>query len=85
MARNPPSGESLVNRLVIAIAPTLIIGFKERPLSGSRLMELNASPEGWTPTLLSTPSTVCFRKAMPYVITFEIDRIVNRGSVSPTL
>jgi hypothetical protein len=60
------SGEHLENALnlasgvrpsinpVEAIAPALIIGLRGRPVSGSRLIELNASPVGSTPTFSAT-------------------------------
>ena len=40
--------------LAAAIAPALIIGLRGRPVPGSRLIELNASPVGSTPTFWST-------------------------------
>lgn len=36
------------------MAPALIMGFRGRPVPGSRLMELKASPVGSVPTLLRT-------------------------------
>ena len=36
--------------LLTAIAPALIIGLSGRPVVGWRLIELNASPDGSTPT-----------------------------------
>jgi len=38
------------------MAPALIIGVDGRPVPSSRLMGLNASPLGATPTRSSTPS-----------------------------
>ena len=52
-------------RPVVAMAPALIIGFMGRPVPGSRLMELKASPEGSTPTLLSTWSSPRSSSARP--------------------
>ena len=43
---------------VVAMAPALIIGFAGRPEMGSRLMALNASPDGSTPTFWKTASAL---------------------------
>ncbi len=57
----------------VAIAPALIIGFSGRPLSGCRLIELNASPLGSTPTASRTRSGPRSSSATPYANGFEID------------
>jgi hypothetical protein len=47
------------------MAPALIIGFIGRPVRGSRLIALNASPEGSTPTFRRTASAPWSSRAMP--------------------
>ena len=42
---------------VVTIAPALIIGFAGRPVPGSRLIALNASPLGSAPTRARTASS----------------------------
>jgi hypothetical protein len=69
---------------VAAIAPALIMGFSGRPVSGARLIELNASPVGSTPIVESTASCRTSSSASPYTNGFEIDWIVNGWRVSPT-
>src|SRR5262245_15071646 len=67
-----------------AIAPALIIGLSGRPVSGYRLIELNASLDGSTPTLASVSSSPHASSARPYTNGLEIDWIVNGTSTSPT-
>ena len=61
----------------VAIAPALIIGLRGRPVVGSRLIALNASPLGSTPTFSITASTPMSCSASAYTNGFEIDWIVN--------
>jgi len=49
----------------VAMAPALIIGFIGRPVPGSRLMELKASPEGSTPTACRTRASPRSSSATP--------------------
>ena len=48
-----------------AMAPALIIGLRGRPVPGSRLMALNASPVGSTPTFFNTSARVLSSSARP--------------------
>jgi hypothetical protein len=57
-----------------AIAPALIIGLRGAPVSGSRLIALNASPLGSTPMRLRTSASPRSSSAMPYTSGFE-DRL----------
>ena len=66
------------------MAPALTIGLSGVPRSGSRRMELNASPVGSTPTTAATASTPDSSSAMPYRMAFEIDWTVNSTPASPT-
>ena len=47
------------------MAPALIIGFIGRPVCGSRLIALKASPDGSTPILRRTSSAPRSSRAMP--------------------
>ncbi len=49
----------------LLFVPALIIGFSGRPVPGSRLIELKASPEGSTPTARPTRSAPASSSAMP--------------------
>ncbi len=72
--------------LSTAIAPELIMGLKGRfDCRSSSTMELKASPEGSMPTWLNTVSAPRTSKALHREITLEIDWIVKRILVSPTL
>ena len=61
----------------------LIIGFTGAPVSGVRLISLNASPLGSTPTRLRTMSSPRRSSAIPYVSGLDIDWIVNGKRESP--
>ena len=65
-------------------APALIIGFNGRPVCGSRLIELKASPEGSTPTRERTCLSPATSSASPYTSGLEIDWMVNGVRLSPT-
>ena len=54
MVANFSSAVSPAMSELVTIAPALIIGFSGRPVSGSRLIALNGSPLGSTPTCLMT-------------------------------
>ena len=58
---------------VAVIAPALIIGLSGRPLFGSRLTSLNASPVGSTPIRRKTASFPRSSSASPYTNGFDID------------
>ncbi len=66
------------------MAPALIIGFSGRPLPGSRLIELKASPLGSTPIACSTRWMPRSSSATPYTSGLEIDWIVKRWRACPT-
>ena len=66
------------------MAPALIIGLRGMPVRGSRLMALNASPEGSTPTFFSMNDGESRLSASPYIKGLEIDWIVKVFSQSPT-
>ncbi len=70
-------------RPVATIAPAFTIGLKGR-LRSSTTIELNAFPEGSTPTCWSTASRPWSSSAMPNTNGFEIDWMVKSRSVSPT-
>jgi hypothetical protein len=65
------------------MAPALIIGFSGRPVPGSRLIELKASPEGSTPTTWRTRSRPWSSSATPYTSGLEIDWMVKVLRVVP--
>lgn len=67
-----------------AIAPALIIGFSGRPVPGSRLMLLKASPEGSTPTACSTRAGPLCSSAAPYTKGLETLWIAKRWRECPT-
>lgn len=52
-------------KLVVVMAPALIMGLSGRPVLGSRLMELKASPVGSIHTLPVTAVRPLSSKAMP--------------------
>ena len=58
-------------------------GLRGMPVSGERLISLNASPLGSTPIRLRTAAVPRRSSARPYVSGFDIDWIVNGACVSP--
>ena len=61
------------------MAPALTMGLAGRPVPGSRLIALNASPLGSTPTRASTPSTPTSASASAYTKGLEIDWMRERS------
>ncbi len=78
------SAERPATSELAAMAPALIIGLRGRPLPGSRLISLKASPVGSTPMRASTSVLPRSSRASPYTNGFEIDWIVNAQRASPT-
>lgn len=71
-------------RPVTAIAPALMSGLAGRPVDSSRLMALNGSPLGSTPTWRSTSSRPRASSTSAKTNGFEIDWMENSASASPT-
>ena len=63
MRANRSSGPAPATSDEVRMAPALISGLSGRPVPGSRLMALNASPLGSTPTRPSTSSTPASARA----------------------
>jgi len=59
------------------MAPALIMGLRGRPVTGSRLMELKASPVGSIPIFAKTADVPLSSRANPYVNALEIDWMVK--------
>ena len=67
----------------MTIAPALIMGLSGRPDAGSRLIALNGSPLGSTPTCLMTSARPDCSSARANTNGFDTDWIVNVVSLSP--
>ncbi len=65
------------------MAPALIIGFAGRPLPGSRLIALNASPLGSASTCASAASRPRSASASACTNGFETDWSVNGCCAAP--
>ena len=68
----------------MVIAPALIIALCGLCVSACRLIALNVSPLGSTPTYRETVSWPNLSRASPNINGFEIDWIVKGWAVSPT-
>lgn len=64
------------------MAPALIMGLRGRPVSPSREISLNASPDGSTPTLASTGANPRSASARAWANGLETDWMVNSTSTS---
>ena len=69
---------------LVTIAPALMSGFSGRPVSGSRLIALNGSPLGSSPTCVMTCARLDCSSARANTNGFDTDWIVNVVSLSPT-
>ena len=84
--RNAPKGSAqpLMQQLVVAMAPALIMGFMGWVVRvSSRIMELKASPVGSMPTLLNTRSYPAVCKARIRVMVLEMLWMENSVWQSP--
>ena len=71
-------------RSAAVMAPALTIALVACPVTGSRLMALNASPVGSRPMRWPTTSGPSSSRAIAYVNGLDIDWIVKPSRVSPT-